>query len=262
MNEEMAKDELIEETQSAESLAPAHDELEPQEPTETPVHQKLERLESLTEAQAKFIRQQQSQMDKILHQQRQVDPLVGNTPPSAPLAKPDAGKFQDEEGYLEALVKYQLEKSNIGNLVDQRLQQQQEQDLLREHSKRLQERGEALSKEKPDYHLVAFSPDAQSFYQSTPGLSELVTSMPNNSEIAYYLGSNLDVLAKISAISPVFRAAEIAKINEKFNVGQGKKNSSAPPPITPVKGTTKATGKNPDDMTMDEWLAWRKSQQI
>jgi hypothetical protein len=217
-----------------------------------------DKLNSIKDSQANLIREKQSQIDRIRHKQQKEQPVSSVTQKEDVVPKPS--DFQDEEGYIAALVRHQVEKADVSGIVQQTLQQQHVQEIESGHRKRFAERGVEFARENPDYEVVAFSPEVEVVYENTPGLSELVWSMPNNSEIAYHLGRNTDTLRKIAALPPVYMAGEIARINQQVAPIQTKTVSSAPSPINPLttgKTATTTTSSNPDDMSMDEYKKWR-----
>ncbi len=90
---------------------------------------------------------------------------------------------------------------------------------------------------------------------------EVVTESDKFTEIAYYLGQNLDEADRISRLSPLAAAKEIGKIEANLTSGKTtKKLTAAQPPITPLKAT-EVVGKDPNDMTNAEFEKWRNEGQ-
>lgn len=79
----------------------------------------------------------------------------------------------------------------------------------------------------------------------------------NGAEIAYYLGKNAKEAERIYNLSPVSQVRAIDKIAESF---KSSKISNAPDPITPPKGNDNTAGVNPETLSPEEYVKWRRSQ--
>jgi len=81
-------------------------------------------------------------------------------------------------------------------------------------------------------------------------------------EVIYHLGKNLDEASRIMALAnnPVRMGMEISKLATKVAKPPPAPRpvSSAPAPITPVSPNGGVPDKPTSEMTMDEWMAWRK----
>ncbi|MEE8289568.1 MAG: hypothetical protein V3R25_09165 [Nitrosomonadaceae bacterium] len=78
-------------------------------------------------------------------------------------------------------------------------------------------------------------------------------------EVAYHIGSNLDVAEKLLALNPVQRARELTKLEFSLEALAPKKVSGAPDPITSI-GNSEKVDFDPMKLTPDEWQAWRNKQ--
>lgn len=95
----------------------------------------------------------------------------------------------------------------------------------------------------------------------TAEAAELIASADNGADIAYYLGSNRKEAARIAKLPPLEQALAIGAIGARVSLPRSKTTSSAPAPITPVRG--KATGvKSPDTMSMAEYIAARNAGKL
>ena len=81
-------------------------------------------------------------------------------------------------------------------------------------------------------------------------------------DVIYHLGKNLDEASRIMALAnnPVRMGMEISKLASKVvkPAPAPRPVSAAPAPITPVSPNGGVPDKPTDQMTMDEWMAWRK----
>lgn len=87
----------------------------------------------------------------------------------------------------------------------------------------------------------------------------LIYESEKGPELAYHLGSNLDLAEKIFMMTPTQRARELTKIEFGLEALTPKKVSDAPNPIKPL-GNQEKIGIEEDDMSDDEWLAFRYKQ--
>ena len=88
----------------------------------------------------------------------------------------------------------------------------------------------------------------------------------NPIELAYYLGKNpeeFDKIAKMQTIAQVSRY--IGKLEAQMNTESptpAKKPaqaSKAPAPLSPLKASSSTATKDPEKMSMDEFVAWSKA---
>lgn len=90
-------------------------------------------------------------------------------------------------------------------------------------------------------------------------VADIVTQSDMGADVAYYLASNKALAAEISAMTPIEAARAIGRIEAKIAAPRPRSTSTAPDPITPVKGKAAAT-KDPSKMSMAEYKKWRASQ--
>jgi hypothetical protein len=90
-------------------------------------------------------------------------------------------------------------------------------------------------------------------------MAERLFDMDKGPEVAYHLGSHLDVAEKIFSLDPVQRAIELTKLEFQVEALKPKVVSDAPDPITPL-GNSEVVSKSEEDMSDSEWLSWRNNQ--
>jgi hypothetical protein len=78
-------------------------------------------------------------------------------------------------------------------------------------------------------------------------------------KLLHHLGNDLDEAARISSLPPVLMARELTKLELRLSQPKVKPVSKAPPPITPIAGTSGGS-KDPSEMTDAEFAKWRKAQ--
>lgn len=88
---------------------------------------------------------------------------------------------------------------------------------------------------------------------------DIVTQSDVGADVAYYLASNKALAAEVSAMSPIEAARAIGRIEARISAPKPRATSTAPEPISPVRGKAAAT-KDPSKMSMAEYKKWRASQ--
>jgi hypothetical protein len=92
----------------------------------------------------------------------------------------------------------------------------------------------------------------------SPSLSHMILESETPHDLAYHLGKNPELARTLSAMHPVAAARELGRIEAKLNAPRPKTTTTAPDPISPVRGTASGT-KNPERMTPAEWRAAREA---
>ena len=88
-------------------------------------------------------------------------------------------------------------------------------------------------------------------------LLDAVTQLPDAHKVLYALGKDMDEAARILNLAPVPMAVALAKLS--MSPAKAKPVSNAPSPIRPIDGTPKGE-KDPEKMSMDEWVKWREGE--
>lgn len=93
----------------------------------------------------------------------------------------------------------------------------------------------------------------------TQDVVDIVMQSDVGADVAYHLASDKALAAEISAMSPIEAARAIGRIEAKLSAPKPRTTSTAPDPISPVKGKASAT-KDPAKMSMSEYKKWRAQQ--
>lgn len=75
-------------------------------------------------------------------------------------------------------------------------------------------------------------------------------------EIAYYLGKNPEIGRQIAAMPDLAMARALGRLEAQLSAPQTKTVSTAPSPITPVRGKS-PTPNNPEKMDAKQYAEWR-----
>jgi hypothetical protein len=161
----------------------------------------------------------------------------------------------DEAKYQQALTGFVREqaKAEARSIFQQERQKLQQETRTQTFKQREAEFAETVE----DY--------ADKVYDPSLPLSATVVEMIAESDIgpkvAYYLAGNPDIARSMYSMSPTQAAREFGKLEAKLSVPVAKKAvSTAPPPPPKISAIETAFEKDPDKMSMEEWLKWREKQ--
>lgn len=183
--------------------------------------------------------------------------------------RPQRETFDNPDAYDSALVEWAGRRAALAATAsveakleaDKAKQTKAEQDAaaestFRELTATYQKRVEEFSKDHPDYDDVAGNEEIP----ISNAMSAVILNDEDGPAIAYYLGQNPDEAERISKLSPARVGSELGRIAAKLNAKPIV--STKPKPITPLRasGTTPASArKTPNEMSMEEYAAYRKS---
>jgi len=173
--------------------------------------------------------------------------------------EPDPSDFDSYDDYLESLADWKADqKQGKGSnnakdkgADDKTQDQNQEEDP--EYDEALEDVNDAFdnSREKySDFDEVVTAPDVQ----ITKEMVKALADADSPGDVAYYLGKHKDEASRIAGLGPMAQAREIGKLEVKVaNIKPpGKKTTSAPDPIEPVRGSDSST-KTTADMDFSEY---------
>gem|GEM_PF-3275382 len=181
--------------------------------------------------------------------------------PEEGLVYPQLADFGYDEGqYQEAVGKYHSETMR-------RQFQQSRSDEMRQESQLAQQeaanvatqtfhaRAELFAESKPDFQEKISNP---AFVQS-PTMMQAIVMAENGPAVAFHLASNLDVGARINAMTPIEQAMELGKLSGRLSAAPSVKTTTTPAPATPVIANG-SLGKDPESMSPKEYVAHRQKQ--
>lgn len=152
----------------------------------------------------------------------------------------------------------------IDSLVQKRLAAEREAQRAAQVQAEFQQRALSVKKLHPDFDEVVMSADVP----VSAAVSEALLTSEHGPAIMYRLASNPDELARISALPPLAAAREIGRLEAQAasstaaprNPVTVTRKSAAPAPVAPVAARGPTRVKRPEDMTQEEYNAWRDSQ--
>lgn len=180
--------------------------------------------------------------------------------------RPKRETFDNPDAYDEALVEWssrEATKVATANAEKERLEhdattkkdaeEKQARETFEVAQKTWNDRRAKATEEFPDYAEVVDRDDLQI---SLP-MAHTIMNAENGPAIAYHLGKNPDEAARIAALPPPMQVFALGQI--AFKLAQPKPNvSKAPAPIKPLGSQASASAKTPDEMSMDEYAAYRQ----
>lgn len=261
----MAENALTEEVQAPEPEAPPETPEAPA-PDKAPDAAALaEEIEQLRAARAKaeedaiYWRKQKAEARAEYFKSRQ-EPAEESKPAPASDKAPNPEDFDTDAAYFTALADHRVALARAQ--WEQEQSQKSRAQTEREKMEALHQKMQTGFQKYSDFEEVAFDATATHI---TPMIVQILAECENPADVAYYLAKNRIEGVKISRMSPIAAAREIARLETKLT-GQAeppppKKTTAAPPPINPLQtGAGSAPAKDPSKMTMAEFRAWREAQ--
>ena len=208
----------------------ASDPAQPKDPKKVdPRQKKIAELSYQTREQQRRIDQLMGMVEKTISQPRQTD---GPTPPKIE-------DFQTLDAYLEARDEYR----DKAKATKAPAEKQPDPRYLQAVQAARDDLISAGSEKYEDFEEVVTNDSVK----ITPFMRDAIFELDDQevqAEVTYYLGKNPKEALRISKLTPMRQIAEVGKLEAKLasQPAPTKRPSSAPAPITPVKGAeTKST---------------------
>jgi hypothetical protein len=168
-------------------------------------------------------------------------------------SEPDPKDFRDYDSWNREMVKFtvrQETKQAQQREAAERRQREAREDFEHDRTRLMKD-----AKEFDDFEDVVFSEEAP----ITKAMMRAALESDIPSKLAYYLAlpENRDEAMKIAELTPTRQAARVHELAAKL--ATPPKPNANPPPIKASGGESKVS-TNPDDLPMDQWLKWRRSQ--
>jgi hypothetical protein len=226
--------------------AAASDAEEPPKPKKDGGFQR--RISELT-ADKRFLEKRLEALEGLVRQPSQ---------PAQPEAKaeeaPKIENFGNLEDFISAKAAYESRRILESTLKEQR-EAEAEWRKQQEHQEVTKKAAERLEKARVKYD--DFDDAFGSAAPLSEYMSEFIIRTEDGMDIAYYLAKNPSESERIARMDEFNAALALADVRTKIKLPVKKTN--APPPITPVKGASKAE-KDPSEMSDEEFAEWRKKQ--
>lgn len=242
------EDQVEQETSAAPAEAEQGQEPERDEQGRFAGKKAQERINELTRAR----RQAERERDYYRQQAEQRQPEQTHAQSTKPPAFED---FNDLNEWGKAIAEQATRQAS--EVAVQEFVQRQQQANQQQAFGSYEARERDYSAKHPEYR------DAFETLQSSVRYGQEVLEVLADSEhgpaLVHYLGEHLDEADRLQRLPPHKAAVEIARIEARISAPKTKPVSKAPAPA-PVLGGGGAANQDPERMTTDEWLAWRRNQ--
>lgn len=213
------------------------------------------RIDTLTRREAEARREAEFFRQMAMKGQPATPTTATETPKAE--GKPDASKFTTHAEYVEALTDWKVDQKLKASEARQNAEKAQTHQKTVERTYQAKEQEYAAS--IPDFEETVAGADIP---VSQAVIQEIVTG-DNGPALKYYLAKNPDEAERLSQLSPVALAREVGRLESRFTKAPQKAAatvSGAPKPITPVSKSSATSTKDPGEMDLKEYRAWRAKQ--
>ena len=185
---------------------------------------------------------------RLLKEQRRINRQLAER--QAPAKEPVREQFRDDEAFTQAQIEHIAEQRANAKLAERdRLMQAEKQ------ADTFTDMAEKAIEKYPDFNDVISNPALP----INENMVEFITESDMGADVAYFLGKNPGKAVAIAQMSPVKAALALDAIARELSAKPQPRVSSAPAPINPI-GASKAVSKDPENMSFDEFSAWRRNQ--
>ena len=177
--------------------------------------------------------------------------------PVIPAQPPRQEDFETYEAYDEALFDWRFQQRVQKEATERQRQVKQQQE--QEYAAKLDAWTEEGSGKYPDFVHVVLKQPVDGGPNITPFMAGAIQDSPAGHDVAYFLGKHPKEALRISKLSPVAQVREIGALQFKVQTPEQKTTTSAPSPTSPVGGK-EAPSVKPEDMTYEQYRAYRTEQ--
>lgn len=209
-----------------------------------------QRYEAEARAKVAEERLQALERDRYVPQQQQNRQSQDNS-------EPTIDKFENFDEYVAAKASWIAQKQ-IHEVLTAREQAQLERQQAQERDKFVSTWTERIAKataEIPDFEDVIAASDVP----MSENMRAAIMDSDVGTLVAYHLAKNPEEARKIASMTPLGQIRALGRIEAKLEAGQtpATVSSNAPPPPKTVGGRS-SVNRDPDKMSVDEWLKWRR----
>ena len=90
-----------------------------------------------------------------------------------------------------------------------------------------------------------------------PEFTAVLLESDKGPEMQYYLAKNFDEAQRINSLPPLQAVKELGRLEGRLSAAPPKRISAAPKPPPTVTGANAQGSKDPDDMSMADYIKWR-----
>ena len=175
------------------------------------------------------------------------------------ISEPSQNQYQDSESYAQAKGEW-LAQQRASELFAEQQKRQAQEAQMREQFAAIEQQKAVISramdegaKKYPDFVEAINTPGLPNLGQDNPAALQAIMESEYGIDVAYHLAKNPLEAIRIANLPPLKAVKEIARLETRF---EGKKTSSAPPPVPSIGNNEKAQ-RSDDELSVDEWMARR-----
>lgn len=171
-----------------------------------------------------------------------------------PAAEPQREDFKDYESYLEARAVFRAKAE-----IQKEIQERDRTRTVSLYQSRADEMVAAGNEQFPDFDAKINEAVQAGLITPRSDLHFALLESDSGAVLAYHLATHPKEARALSAMSPLKRAMEIGRLEERLTAKQSAAApSSAPAPIKPVSGSGGPTQKDEAKMSDAEWFRMRQ----
>jgi hypothetical protein len=190
---------------------------------------------------------------------RKMESALAERQSTTPKEEPRRESFRDDEAFLNAHIEHMAEQKAIAKLAE-REQAQKEQAEAEEREKRaeaFESRAESVRKNNADYDDVISDARLHRADTVSNAMVDFIADSDVGADVLYYLGKNIKESQRIAELSPTRAVKELARIEAEL-VSKPQRQTSAPPPISPITANNGSAHKSPSDS--DDTETWMRKE--
>lgn len=162
----------------------------------------------------------------------------------------------DEQKYQAAFLEYA--KAEARREAQEALKAERAREQAEAKAQSFKTREAEFLKATPDYQSVVYDPTTP----ISPVMAEIIAESDVGPQLAYHLAKNREVARALYNLPPTAAARELGKIEARLSQPkpEAPRIPTAPPPPPRVDAVEPEVNRDPDKMSMNDWLKWREKQ--
>lgn len=179
-------------------------------------------------------------------------------PASAPQSdKPPTLADYNFDSDAWAAAHEQYVSKRVESIAERKFREQESQRNTQQAQQEFDRRADVFVKEHPDFHEAISS--LGSTVQFSPQIVEAIAYSEHGPAVAYHLANHLDEADRIARLPAHLAALQLGRIEALVSAPKPKPVTRAPDPA-PVVGGGSTASKDPERLSIEEWMAWRQSK--
>lgn len=243
------------ETQTAEAEAPETDAAEEEKKSEAAKRREREKAHK---------QRLKDRADEAEQRARRAEAEIAKLQERIASAPPRLSDFDDPDDYNAARLAYEVRKASGEDRradleADVKASRAEAEAIAAEEREMLAERyRESVVSARTryvDFDQVVGRPG---LFPGNSFLPDMITASDNPADLAYMIASDKSLHDSLLGLHPIEAARELGRLESRIERERAKTQTSAPPPVTPVRGGA-SSDRDPSKMTGAEYIAWRNA---